>query len=369
MNKPLSSVCFPEEDPSVSFIESGVGRIFLNRPTVLNSLNEAMVREIHADLERWRTADLKAIIIASSRPKTFCAGGDVKEIRRLSLSGETEKIDAFFRQEYRLNAAIANHPTPIISLIDGVCMGGGMGISMHGRFRVVTDAVKMAMPETAIGFFPDVGASFFLPRLPGAIGHYLGLTGSTIDHRDALYCGLATHRLPSAEFAELPALIAQNSDIPLASILSRFDVSGNDHDSAAVNIGELESHRHEIDRCFGAPSFDEITSRLRSEGSAWAERVLSVLASRSPQSLRVTDALLRWGTEHTLEDCLAIELRLARAIASTRDFTEGVRTVLVDKDSTAAWQEATEDVDRLVGLITDASHAHRWADEGALAAP
>lgn len=353
----------------MSFIESGVGRIFLNRPTALNSLNEEMVREIHDDLERWRTADLRAIIIASSRPKTFCAGGDVKEIRRLSLSGEAEAIDAFFRQEYRLNAAIANHPTPIISLIDGVCMGGGMGISMHGRFRVVTDAVKLAMPETAIGFFPDVGASFFLPRLPGAIGRYLGLTGVTIDHRDALYSGLATHRLSAGQFAELPALIAQNPDTPLTSVLGRLGSADSDDNGGTVDIGELETHRHEIDRCFGAPSLDEIISRLHAEGSAWAQRVLSVLAGRSPQSLRVTDALLRWGAEHTLEDCLAVELRLAREMAATSDFIEGVRSVLVDKDGIAAWQEPAEEADRLVGLIADGAHAHWSAAHETVVAP
>lgn len=337
---------FPVEDSSVAYIESNIGNVFLNRPDALNSLDESMVRAIHGDLKKWRHHELRAIVFRSSRAGIFCAGGDVKAIRQMSLDGQIGYIESFFSQEYQMNSAIADYDTPVVSLIDGVCMGGGMGISMHGQFRVVTERSRLAMPETAIGFFPDVGSSYFLPRLPGAIGMYLGLTGVTIDYRDALYCGLATHFVHSSEIEAVPKTIANSPLTPIASILA-------DHNIAEPHEpGNLEAHRQEIDRCFGAATYDDIVRRLSDEGSAWANNVIEELAKRSPQSLLITFELLRRGAERALSSCLEAELRLAKVVTSTHDFAEGVRAVLVDKDKQPNWQKPTpSEMGRLLVLI------------------
>lgn len=338
---------FPAEDTSVAYIESNVGSIFLNRPEALNSLDETMVRAIHEDLCKWQDHELRAVVIRSSRSKVFCAGGDVKAIRQMSLNGQPNSVESFFSHEYQMNSAIADYETPIISLIDGVCMGGGMGVSMHGRFRVVSERAKLAMPETAIGFFPDVGSSYFLARLPGAIGMYLGLTGATIDHRDALYCGLATHFVESSQIEKVPKRIASSPTVPIASILAEYSSGPTDEPS------NLESHRQEIDRCFAAPTYDDVVRRLSDEGSDWANNALAELAKRSPQSLRITFELLRQGAERDLNSCLQSELRLAKAVTATHDFVEGVRAVLVDKDKQPRWRKTSpSETQRLVELIT-----------------
>ncbi|MFI1488290.1 enoyl-CoA hydratase/isomerase family protein [Streptomyces sp. NPDC020747] len=177
-------------------VHRGVGRILLNRPKALNALTTDMVVAIDGALAGWERTSLSAVVLASTSTKAFCAGGDIRTIREHSLAGDAEASERFFASEYRLNARIAEYPVPVVSLIDGLCMGGGLGLSVHGSFRVVTEGAVLAMPETGIGFFPDVGASYFLPRLPGAIGMYLGLTGHRLDAADALYTGLATHFVP-----------------------------------------------------------------------------------------------------------------------------------------------------------------------------
>lgn len=343
---------FPDEDSSVAYIESNVGNIFLNRPKALNSLDEQMVRAIHGDLQKWRSQRLRAVVIRSSRPKIFCAGGDVKTIRDLSIAGHTDSVESFFSHEYAMNSAIAEYDTPIVSLIDGVCMGGGMGLSMHGRFRVVSERAKLAMPETAIGFFPDVGATYFLPKLPGAIGMYLGLTGATLDFRDALYCGLATHFVPSELIDDVPKQISGSPTLPIATILAH-------HDRAeTAEPGDLEAHRQEIDRCFAAPTLDRILERLSREDTEWSDQVTAELAKRSPQSLRITLAALQRGAERNLASCLAAELRLAKATTTSQDFIEGVRSVLVDKDKNPAWQTTSQsNTQPLLELIGDEPEA------------
>lgn len=348
MSPSITTPQFPDEDSSVAYIDTNVGNIFLNRPKALNSLDESMVKEIRDDLRKWEQHSLHAIIIRSSRSKIFCAGGDVKAIRELSLQGHDDSVESFFSNEYVMNSAIAEYDTPVVSLIDGVCMGGGMGISIHGRFRVVSERAKLAMPETAIGFFPDVGASYFLPRLPGEVGMYLGLTGITMDYRDALYCGLATNFVPSTHIDELPKQIAGSPRTPIASILA-------EHDRPKFSEpGHLESHRQQIDRCFAAPTYDGVLQRLSDNGTEWSNSVLADLEKRSPQSLRITFALLRRGAERTLDACLATELRLAKAVTTSHDFIEGVRSLLVDKDKNPRWQETpSSDTHRLLDLIME----------------
>lgn len=317
-----------------SSLVNGIGRIVLNRPAAYNALNSAMVAAIYEALKSWESEHIEAVIISSGNTKAFCAGGDIKTIRQLSLDGDRESIEAFFSEEYALDACIASFPVPVISLINGICLGGGMGLSMHGRFRVVSERAKLAMPEAAIGFFPDVGASYFLPRLPGALGAYLGLTGYQMDYRDALYCGLATHYVKADTLDTIPDVLAQHRGTAVATVLAALQTS------RAEPGGHLAEHRSEIDWCFGAPTLQEIQNRLVEADTQWSRAVRETLGALSPRSLELTFALLHRGSQRSLSDCLQTELRITRRITRSADFIEGVRAVLVDKDQNPFWSES-----------------------------
>ncbi|MFD4511007.1 enoyl-CoA hydratase/isomerase family protein [Streptomyces sp. NPDC058464] len=315
-------------------VHRGVGRILLNRPKSLNALTTGMVAAIDRALAAWEQTPLTAVVLASTNMKAFCAGGDIRTIREHSLSGHAEASERFFVSEYRLDARIAEYPVPVVSLIDGLCMGGGLGLSVHGAFRVVTERAVLAMPETGIGFFPDVGASYFLPRLPGAIGMYLGLTGRRLDAADALYVGLATHFIPAAGLDAVVAALADNPGDPVDVVLNRL--AGR----SPVMESRLAEVRGDVDWAFGAPTLCEIERRLLLLGTPWAATTLAALKAASPQSLEITHALLTGGRQHTLRECLGAELALTRTTIRTPDFLEGVRAALVDKDHSPTWQRA-----------------------------
>lgn len=318
-------------------VHRGVGRIRLNRPKALNALTTAMVAAIDGVLASWEHAPLSAVVLSSTSAKAFCAGGDIRTIREHSLAGDAAASEGFFASEYRLNARIAEYPVPVVSLIDGLCLGGGLGLSVHGDFRVVTERAALAMPETGIGFFPDIGASYFLPRLPGAIGMYLGLTGQRIDAADALYTGLATHFVPADKLDAVGDALARHPDDPVDVVLNRLAEPSPVAESALAEV------RGDVDRAFGAPTLGEIEKRLRHLDTPWATAALAALESASPQSLEITHALLARGRQRTLRECLDAELALTRTIIRTPDFLEGVRAALVDKDRTPAWQRAPRD--------------------------
>lgn len=312
-------------------LNSGIGQMTLNRPETYNALNTPMVTAIHETLEAWKLDPLHAVVFRSGTTKAFCAGGDIKSIRQLSVAGDVREIEDFFAQEYRMNACIAAYPKPVISLINGICMGGGMGIAIHGRFRIVSERAVLAMPETAIGFFPDIGSSYFLPRLPGALGMYLALTGHQMDYRDALYCGLATHYVPSETIEMIPDVLAEKRRVPVSRALAEIGTARPE------TGGHLAEHRTEIDWCFAAPTVTAIRTRLESVGSHWARSVMEHLTTLSPQSLEITLQLLQWGGQRSLEECLHMELRMTRSVTGSDDFIEGVRAALVDKDRNPAW--------------------------------
>lgn len=313
--------------PEVTFNRRGnVGRISLDRPKALNALTIGMIEELHRILDAWERDPGAVLVLDSSSPRAFCAGGDIRQIRQHSVDGRHDDGVAFFAAEYALNNRLAELSTPQVSLIDGICMGGGLGLSVHGTFRVLSDKASMAMPETAIGFFPDVGASHFLSRLPGALGPYLGLTGYRMDAADALYTGLGTHLVTDVD-AVLPAL--EQHDGAVDEVLRSM--------STAPAPSHLAAHRSDIDWCFGAPSVDQIRNRLHDNGSNWATDTLEVLDAMSPQSLDVTLALLIAGKEQPLRQCLDMELAVTGSIITTHDFIEGVRAALVDKDKSPAW--------------------------------
>ena len=319
-----------EGGDEIRYLRQGpIGRIVLNRPKALNALTTAMIDQLHSALDEWEKDPGTALVLESSSAKAFCAGGDIRQIRQNTLNGAYGDTEAFFSSEYRLNARLAECSTPVVSLIDGICMGGGLGLSVHGAFRVVSDRALLAMPETAIGFFPDVGGSYFLSRLPGALGTYLGLTGYRLDAADAIYTGLATHRV--ADTAHVVSALESEPVVPVDVVLRSLSPA------APAVPGRLAEHRDEIDWCFGASSVSEIRSRLHDQDSSWSRDTVVVLESVSPQSLEVTFAVLTAGKQRDLRRCLEMELDVATRLARTPDFVEGVRAGLVDKDRSPVW--------------------------------
>ncbi|MBH0119255.1 enoyl-CoA hydratase/isomerase family protein [Rhodococcus sp. CX] len=324
------------EQAEVWYVRQGsIGRIILNRPKALNALTISMVHQLHLALDEWEADPGSALVLESSSPKAFCAGGDIRQIRQNTVDGAHHLSEEFFSSEYRLNARLASLHTPLVSLIDGICMGGGMGLSVHGAFRVVSDKAVLAMPETAIGFFPDVGGSYFLSRLPGALGTYLGLTGYRMDAADAVYTGLATHRVP-----EVSDVVHALGEVPQWSVDEVLRALAPDGPTAPP---KLAGHRDEIDWCFGAPTVAEIRTRLTTTGGVWAKKTLGTLGEMSPQSLEVTLAAITAGKQQNLEGCLQMELRIATHLARTSDFVEGVRAGLVDKDRSPKWTDTDFD--------------------------
>jgi len=327
------------DEPTVIARRDGrIGRLVLNRPQTLNALDLPMIQALTAALVAWHDdPHVHAVVIEGAGDRAFCAGGDVRALRQYELDGEHHRAEAFFSEEYALNLMIATYPKPYIALIDGICMGGGIGVSVHAPYRVATERAAFAMPETAIGFFPDIGATFFLPRLPGELGTYLGLTGLRVTGADAVHAGLATHFVPRAGMAALSAALAADGPGALGAHV------------AALPAFSLAGQRVAIDRCFGADSVTEIVRRLEADGGEWAGKALAALRAVSPVALCWTLEALRRGAGMTLPQCQAFELALTRTTMRHPDFAEGVRAMVVDKDRKPRWQPARiEQVDPAV---------------------
>ncbi|MGG5809883.1 enoyl-CoA hydratase/isomerase family protein [Falsiroseomonas sp. CW058] len=306
--------------------EGAAGTLLMNRPRALNALDTGMIAALDAAIRDFRADPaVRLVVLEGAGGRAFCAGGDVRRIRDLALAGDAAGVEAFFAGEYAVNAAIAGFGRPWISLIDGVCMGGGIGVSVHGSHRVVTEQALLAMPETAIALFPDVGTSFVLPRLAGGLGNWLALTGARLKGAEAVEAGLATHFVPRAD---LPALRAA---------LMAGDAAAVDRFARPVPPGAVAALRPAIDRCFAHATLPAIRAALEAEGTDWAREQLAILARMSPTSLAVTLELLRRGAGRDLAGCLAMELALTRTVTRHPDFAEGVRAVLVDKDNRPAW--------------------------------
>jgi enoyl-CoA hydratase/carnithine racemase len=323
----------PDQDV-IAAVDSRVGRLRLNRPAALNALNLPMIEAFGAALAGWRGEPSIQAVVLEGEGRAFCAGGDVRAIRDHALAGEAAPIEAFFRAEYALNQAIADFPVPYVALIDGPCLGGGIGLSVHGAFRVATESAMLAMPETAIALFPDVGTTFVLPRLPGELGLFLALTGERMRGPDAVHAGFCTHFVPREKLPALSAALARDG----AAVLAGF--------AETLPPFTLAEHRDAIDRCFSAASVPEIFARLAAEATPWAEATLATLGKMSPSSLCWSFAAVRAGASRTLPQCLAAELSLTRPVTRHPDFAEGVRAMVVDKDRAPRWSPARlEDVD------------------------
>ncbi|XP_042207311.1 3-hydroxyisobutyryl-CoA hydrolase, mitochondrial-like isoform X2 [Homarus americanus] len=326
--------------PEVLLEEVGnKGIITLNRPKALNSLNINMIRLIYPKLQEWETTK-SMVIIKGAGEKAFCAGGDVRSIVE-TVNDPNPVGEYFFREEYILNCLIGTLHIPYVALIDGITMGGGVGLSVHGQFRVATERTLFAMPETGIGLFPDVGGSHFLPRLGGRLGMYLALTGHRLKGREVMKAGLATHVCDSARIGELEeSLLKMESNYPedVAAVLDTFSqeatFSKNDPFS-------LQSHLPKIQSCFSGASVEEIIANLEKEGSEWSQKQLAILGKMSPTSLKVTFEQIERGANLTLPECLSMEYRIVSHIYKGHDFAEGVRAVLIDKDHKTSWKPAT----------------------------
>ncbi|MFP5393014.1 MAG: enoyl-CoA hydratase/isomerase family protein [Gammaproteobacteria bacterium] len=316
------------------------GIITLDRPKALNSLSLGMVRDLTRALLNWREDPaVDAVVIKGGSPKAFCAGGDIRFFHDAGRGGSAQ-IEDFFTEEYALNHLVHNYPKPYIALMDGVVMGGGMGIAQAGpqaRLRVVTDGTRMAMPEVNIGLFPDVGGSYFLSRTPGKLGLYLALTGLTIGAADALAAGLADVYLPPAGVAELETLVGAT---PGAGLPDAIRALGMD-----PGASELAQQRERIDRHFGAPSVAAIMASLESDADAFAQKALAAMRLRSPLMMCVTHALLARGATFGIGDCLRMERNLVRRTFEHGEVLEGVRALVIDKDQAPGWNPARlEDV-------------------------
>jgi enoyl-CoA hydratase len=307
------------------------GRITLNRPQALNALSHEMCRVLHAQLAEWARDDaVGLVIIDGAGGRAFCAGGDVRALYADWQAGGQARF-GFYRDEYRLNAFIKRYPKPYVALVDGIVMGGGVGISIHGSHRVATERTVFAMPETGIGLFPDVGGTYFLPRLPGDLGLFLGLTGHRLKAADCLYAGLADSVVPSERLPDLiEALGGAAAADDVTELLHRF--------AEPPQPASLPALRAEIDDCFGESSVERILSELERHDTEFAQDTAAILRQKSPTSLKVTLRQLRAGRHLGFEDCMRLEYRLACRFMQAQDFFEGVRAVVIDKDNEPAWR-------------------------------
>lgn len=337
------------------------GIITLNRPKALNAVSHDMIRALRAQLDQWADdASVTRVVIMAAGERAFSAGGDIRALYDLGKGGKHETALQFWRDEYPLNALIKNYRKPYIALIDGIAMGGGVGVSVHGSYRVAGDGFSFAMPEVGIGFFPDVGATWFLPRLPGELGTYCALTGDRLGAADAVCSGIATHRIASAR---LPAALdALSGTVSVDAALAAF--------AERVGEGPVFRRRATIDRLFGGGSVEEILAALdreersRSADSEWARTIAATIRAKSPLSLKIALAQVRRGKDWDFETCMRTEFRIVSRIIRGHDFYEGVRAVIVDKDNTPVWRPPT-----LAG-VSDADVERHFASlEGELVLP
>ncbi|XP_012369575.1 3-hydroxyisobutyryl-CoA hydrolase, mitochondrial [Octodon degus] len=316
------------------------GVMTLNRPKFLNTLTFQMVQQMYAQIKKWeQDPETCLIIIKGAGGKAFCAGGDVREISE-AAKAKQELCRVFFRKEYALNYAIASCQKPYVALLDGITMGGGVGVSVHGQFRVATEKCLFAMPETRIGLFPDVGGGYFLPRLKGKLGYFLGLTGFRLKGRDVYRAGIATHFVDSEK---LPMLEEDLSALKSPSKENIAEVLGTYHAESKIDQDKpfsLEEHMDKINRCFSAKTVEGIMENLQRDGSPFALEQLQVINKMSPTSLKITLRQLTEGASKSLQEVFTMEYRLSQMCMSHHDFHEGIRAVLVDKDQSPKWKPA-----------------------------
>jgi enoyl-CoA hydratase len=329
------------------------GLVTLNRPQALNAVTHAMVRALRVQLDRWANDPaITRVVISAAGERAFSAGGDIRALYDLGCAGRHDEALQFWRDEYPLNVAIKNFRKPYVALIDGIVMGGGVGVSVHGSHRVAGDRFQFAMPEVGIGFFPDVGATWFLPRMPGELGTYCGLTGERFGSADAVAAGLATHRIPSARFAAL--LDGLTGTLSVDALLAAF--------AEPAGEGPILARRGAIDRLFAGDRIEDILAALDRETgdeAEWARKTAAAIRTKSPLSLKLALAQVRRGKAWDFETCMRAEFRIVSRVIHGSDFYEGVRAVIVDKDNKPRWRPAT------LADVSEAEVERHFAGRGA----
>ncbi|MBA2653659.1 MAG: enoyl-CoA hydratase/isomerase family protein [Gammaproteobacteria bacterium] len=328
-----------------------VGLITLNRPDALNALTLDMCIAIDDKLAEWeKMGHIKAVLVRGEGEKAFCAGGDIKYVYDQGKSG-AKKSRKFFWHEYRMNRRIFHFPKPYIALMHGITMGGGVGLSVHSSHRVAAENLVFAMPETGIGFFPDVGGSYFLPRCTGNTGIYMAMTGAKLHIADAIYAGVVDHLVPKENFEALITALAEtklsgNVNMQVSDIIGSYTM---DADSMDIYKPHLLEHRAEINQCFAAHTLEGILEALVKSQSDWCQIIIAKMLEKSPTSLKVTLKQLLLGSQMDFDDCMKLEYRVAQRFLMHPDFYEGIRSAIIDKEHIPAWkpdnlEELTPDI-------------------------
>ena len=320
-------------DEEVFFeVKGTLGLITLNRPKALNALTLSMVREIHPQLKKWENdSSVKNVLIKAEGEKAFCAGGDIRALHDWGKNNDEEAV-GFYREEYILNQYIKRYPKPYISLVNGIVMGGGVGLSVHGSHRIAGENYSFAMPETGIGLFPDVGGSFFLPRLSFEAGTYLALTGNRIKAADAIFLGTATNFIRSENFSNLINDLSKDENDP-KNIIEKYSVEPGKSEFKEISLF--------CDKIFKADTVEKIIENLTEENSDLSKKILSTIEQKSPTSLKVALRSLRLGMNISFEDCMQMEFRMVNKVMNDHDFYEGVRALIIDKDNNPSWKPSS----------------------------
>lgn len=317
-------------------IRNGVATIELNRPQALNALTHDMCVPLERHLRDWAVDPaVMCVLIKGAGDRAFCAGGDIRKLADRSPDGDSYRR-RFWHDEYRCNTLIGEYPKPFIALVDGIFMGGGVGLSVHGSHRIITEFAHFAMPETGIGLFPDVGGTYFLPRCPGELGTYLGLTGTRLKGADILTAGVGTHFVPRADLPALEqALVAASpaDQDAVDAVVMRF--------AGPAGESDLATRKPDIDRLFAHGTVAAVMAALAADPSAFAAETARTIRAKSPTSVKLTFAQLRRGRSLSLRACMQLEWRICNHVAHGHDFYEGVRAVIIDKDHQPRWQPAT----------------------------
>lgn len=321
------------EEAEILFeVKGAAGVITLNRPKALNAFTLNMMHALHPQLTAWADDPaVERIIVKAAGDRAFCAGGDIRALYDWGMSNDPMAVD-FYNQEYKLNTFIKEYPKPYIAFMDGITMGGGVGLSVHGSHRVVTEKTTFAMPETGIGLFPDVGGTYFLPRTPGHTGMWLSLTGARLKAADAIYAGIATHYVESADLDELEqTLCAPGIDVKAALTIHSTQPQG----------GTLADLQDDISGLFYGASVEDILADLDADGGEWAMAQAATIRTKSPTSLKVAYRQMVDGAKADFRECMTIEYRIVSRIMKRPDFYEGVRAAIIDKDNAPNWQPDT----------------------------
>jgi enoyl-CoA hydratase len=339
-------------DPEILFERRGAaGLVTLNRPAALNAVTLGMVRAFKRQLKEWQNdPSVTRIVLTAAGGRAFSAGGDIRALYDAGTSGRHAEMLSFYGEEYVLNAMIKHYPKPYVALIDGIVMGGGVGLSVHGSHRVAGDRFSFAMPEVGIGFFPDVGATWFLPRLPGELGRYCALTGERLNADDGVAATIATHRVASSRFADLADALC--NAVPVEATLAAF--------AEPAGQGKLAPYRAAIDRLCTGERVEDVLAALDADAqsgtdAAFAAVTAATIRTKSPTSLKLALAQMRTGAALSFQACMQTEFRIVSRVIHGHDFYEGVRAVIVDKDNAPHWRPAT------LADVSDAEIARHFA--------